>query len=430
MKRCPKCNRTFSNDTQRFCTHDGESLAPVDMGQATIIDSPPPEAHDAPTKVISRELVPQGATIPFDPLKTVVEPAVGIEETTQTRGRITQDLNPPTPQSSAPLPAQPPTTSGTLQPQSPTSGTLQQPPPPAVGSGPIGTSAPLPSQQFAAASAQQVQPLAAARPKKSKLPLILGILAVLLVLGAGGLGAAYLFVVRPWLDQRRLVITQQPPIQNPGQPVANPEVTPAAVPSSTPVEEPPPYSPPSDAVQFVNSNLNLDGKLAEHYVDFSFYYPERWEKDPKSGVPGASNFVKVERRLPPDFTQENFAVGWYSSGGSGEADRILFHTLAENLSAQFERNFPEYRKVSEGEVKAGVYNGYEFRFEAASRNTAKGDLKLWGRLILLPPPDGGKNGLTLLMLATSLAPELRTVEDVGVKGELAMILESFRFGKK
>jgi hypothetical protein len=35
-----------------------------------------------------------------------------------------------------------------------------------------------------------------------------------------------------------------------------------------------------------------------------------------------------------------------------------------------------------------------------------------------------------LMLATSLAPELKNVDDVGVKGELPMLLESFRFGKK
>ena len=100
------------------------------------------------------------------------------------------------------------------------------------------------------------------------------------------------------------------------------------------------------------------------------------------------------------------------------------------LSAQFEKNFPGYSKVSEGETKVGIYDGYEFRFEGMSRNTTKGDLKLWGRLIFLPPVDGGKDGVTLLMLATSLAPELRSVNDVGAKGELPMMLESFRFGKK
>ena len=145
---------------------------------------------------------------------------------------------------------------------------------------------------------------------------------------------------------------------------------------------------------------------------------------------GAINFAKVERRIPPDFTQENFAVGSYSSAGSAEADRSVFHTLAENLSSQFEKKFPGYRKVSEGVTKAGVYDGYGFRFESVSRNTEKGDITVWGRVIFVPPVDGGKDGVTLLMLTTSLAPELKSVDDVGVKGELPMLLESFRFGKK
>ena len=203
----------------------------------------------------------------------------------------------------------------------------------------------------------------------------------------------------------------------------------AATPTPKEVAKVPPYSPPADAVEFVNSKDNLDGKLAEHYVDFSFYYPDRWQKDPKAGVPGASNFAKVERRLPPDFTQENFAVGWYSSAGSEEGDRATFPTLAKNLSDQFAKNFAEYRKVSEGPAKVGAYDGYEFRFESASRNTAKGDINIWGRVIFLPPVDGGKDGVTLLMLTTSLAPEVKSVKDVGVKGELPMMLESFRFGK-
>jgi hypothetical protein len=448
MKRCPKCNRTYTTDTQKFCTHDGGILVAVESPQADTIRIDSAQL-DAPTKAISRELVPE-STEKFDPYRTMVaqKPAAS-ERTTEPRGRITQDLTPvepppSPPERSAPLPPLEPLPSpdsGTLPrlPPPPTQPT--QPLPPRSASGPIATSAPLPppstpSPQFpGAAQAQQVQPLAAARPKKkSKLFLILAILAVLLVLGVGVLGAAYIFLFRPMLAARRVVVvpTESPRPQAPTAPTPRVETTPTntETPSATPQSEPPPYSPPADAVQFVNSNDKLDGKLAEHYVDFSFYYPERWEKDAKAGMPGATNFAKVERRLPPDFTQENFAVGWYSSSGSEINDRALFPTLTENLSAQFAKNFPDYHKVSEGETKAGVYDGYEFRFESTSRNTAKGDLKVWGRVIFIPPVDGGKNGVTLLMLATSLAPELRSIDDVGAKGELPMILESFRFGKK
>jgi len=146
-------------------------------------------------------------------------------------------------------------------------------------------------------------------------------------------------------------------------------------------------------------------------------------------VPGASNFVKVERRLPPDLTQENFAVGWYASRGSFAADRQLFPSLVEALNANFEKGFPEYQKLSEGDTKVNSHDAYEFRFQSVSRNTRKGDITLWGRVVFLPP-NGGANGATLLMLGTSLAPELTSADDLGTEGQMPVILESFRLGTK
>src|SRR5207302_4767640 len=259
-------------------------------------------------------------------------------------------------------------------------------------------------------------------------PLVLAIVAVIIIFFVGAAAvAAYFLVIKPRQEARRVV--EPTTLSEPTRPSVTTTATPTEV--SRPANEPPPYSPPANAVQFVNSKDNLDGRLLEHYVDFSFYYPSAWVKDPTAGVSGASNFAKVERRIPPDFTQENFAVGWFSYSGTGSVagDRALYHDLAENLSAKLAPGFPEYQKLSEGPTHAGPYDGYEFRFEAMSRGTAKGDIKIWGRVIFVPPPNGGDTGVTLLMLATSLAPELEAVDDVGVKGELPMLLESFRFGK-
>jgi hypothetical protein len=198
--------------------------------------------------------------------------------------------------------------------------------------------------------------------------------------------------------------------------------------ASTP---PPPQPPPPNSTQFVNSRSNLDGKLAEKYSDFSFYYPNTWERDPKSGTAGASNFVRVERRLPPDFTQENFAVSWYDSQGTLEADQEkVFPKLVESLKAKLSKAYPEFKVLSEGGTTINALNGYELRFQSVSRGTEKGDITLWGWVVFLPPgKEGETNGLQLLMLTTSLAPELKSAEDVGVKGELSMILNSFRIGK-
>jgi len=193
---------------------------------------------------------------------------------------------------------------------------------------------------------------------------------------------------------------------------------------------PPPPQPPN-TTQFVNSKANLDGKLAEYYSDFYFYYPKSWKQDSAAGVAGAKNFAKVDRQESPDSLQERFVVSYYESKGTLDEDMANFPNLVETYSSNFAKSLPNYRKVSEGETKVGPYDAYEFRFESEVKNTAKGDVTYWGRVIFLPPgTEGAKNGITLQMLTSSLAPEIKSADDVGVKGELPIILDSFRMGNK
>jgi hypothetical protein len=264
----------------------------------------------------------------------------------------------------------------------------------------------------------------AAQKKKSKLPLILGLLAVLLIFFVGAVAVAgYFLWYKPQQEARareRVVITE------PTQPSSTlPPTTATPSEASVPSNEPPPYNPPADAVQFVNAQEGLSGRLAENFVAFSFYYPNRWEK-----LSTKENFVTVERRLPPDFTQERLGVApWYAPADTTTFDDAFFQTLVAKDDANFAKNYPEYRKISEGPTKVGTYDAYELRFESTSKGTAKGDLTLWGREIFFAPREGEKTGVKLLILTTSLAPELKSIDDVGVKGELPMLLESFRFGK-
>jgi len=481
MKQCPKCSSTYTNDKQKFCTKDGTPLVDAHQasaGQDATIRIDSTQLDDEITKVISQPL-PRMTGSAFDPYKTQVSKS---QENAAPPPAPSQPITPPPvaapPRPSTPIvsePAPPPAPSQPITPPPaaapPPPSKLAQtisapappesvPPPPTRPFTPPAEAAPpppapppttanigsaqatnasipadtvpavtvSPSTRMAATIAGPAPPVQPAK-KRSKLPLILGILFVLFLIGVGGVVAGYFFVVKPRLDKKRVAVLEPRRPEPAPMVVSTPEIENPK--PETPKIEVPPYSPPANAVQFVNSKAKLDGKLAEHYVDFSFYYPNTWQKDPKAGVAGASNFAKVERRLPPDFTQENFAVGWYSSTGSEEGDRVIFPTLADNLSKQFAKapSFSEYKKVSEGSTKVGVYDGYEFRFESASRNTEHGDIKIWGRVIFVPPTDGSNNGVTLLMLTTSLAPELRSVDDVGVKGQLPMVLESFRFGK-
>jgi hypothetical protein len=386
MKRCPKCNRTFPDENQKFCTVDGGLLiaaAPAFDPNATMratsadlsVHSPEVPRDRAAT---SRELIDPNATI----ASSSVAPTVVFPRNTAPTG------------------------------PAPTSGTLPSSPQP-----------------------QAAPPVSAAiaPPKqKSKLPWILGGLLLLLLLGAGGAVGLFFFVIKPRLDQlsERTVELRKSPSPEQTNQNSNSGVSNSATPQSETKPETDTFVPPADAIKFTSSKANLDGKLAEHFLYFSFYYPKSWQTDPKAGVPGATSFVKVERMLPPDFTQENLAVGWYTSKGTFEADRPSFPDLVKIISGNLAKNFPEYRKVSEGPVKVNSLDGYEFRFVSLSKGTEKGDLQLWGRVIFLPSGVAGEtSGVTLSMLATSLAPELSGVEDVGEKGEMPVILESFRFGR-
>lgn len=400
MKRCPKCGRTFTKDTQRFCTHDGGSLVPAAIDpNTTVSDVPDQDPMNAPTTRISRDLLPPTPPA-FNPYATVV----GARPPASDPAALdTGPLNPP--------------------PVAPPSEVSAPLPPPSSAPLPSPVAAPMPPAAASTAPPVFAQP--APPKKKSKMPLILGVLVVLLLLGGGGLVAGYFFLVKPMLDEQTRNLRVGPPETNVNSNanVAQPSPTAEETPTVATVKEPPPFEPPADAVEFVNSKDNLDGKLAAHYLDFSFYYPDSWKKDPQAGVPGASSFVNVQRRLSGD-TPERFAVGWYTSRGSLQADLPYFPKLIEDFNANFGKGYPAYRKLSEGQTKVNAYDAYEFRFQSVAN-----DVTTWGRVIFLPPTSG-TNGATLFMLATSEQPDVTGAEDVGVKGELPIVLESFRLGAK
>ena len=410
MKRCPKCSRTFPDDNQKFCTIDGGLLVAGDEPfdpNATIQSS----ANAAiPTAPPGGE-VPVSHPPDWEETMAASAPTVVFPKQTGPTGLPTSSNLSPVPD--APV-ATPPPPSAPATPSN-------APAPPAK-------SAPLPAAQRAPAL-----PVAGIPPvakKKSKLPWILGILALLFIMGAGAAVAAFFLVIKPRLDHRNT----EPPVavrETPGENVnSNPVTSPIASEATPePVKAEPEYVAPPDTTRFINSQTNLEGKLAEHYFDFSFYYPNDWVADPKAG--GASgNFAKFERRLPPDFTQENVAVRYYESKGTYDADLPDFPKLVKDFSDSLAKVLPSYSKVSEGPTKINSLDAYEFRYTGLSKGTERGDLQLWGRVVFVPSGKAGDaNGAILAMFTTSLAPELSSIEDVGSRGEMPVILDSFRFGK-
>lgn len=453
MKRCPKCSRTYQDDNQKFCTVDGgrlesaDNAAPTqyDLGPTVITNQAdlnlPPAAPPAPdlNKTMASMPPPQTGEI----RKNDTGPANNrtLIASYQPADFPSPQPPPAPPQQQQPPPdyqrqhqqQQPPPQHGYQQPppQAYQPQAYQQPPqyqpqPPAPPS-----MQPSHAQQQPQSAPAPSQPKAQAAGKGSRLPLIIGAVVLLLLASA----AAYYFLVLNKKADSTANANENANVANANNSNANANANTSAntntnanantTANANTSVEPPPFNPPPDTTQFVNSQANLSGKIVEHFVPFSFYYPDSWELD-SSVAAGGTYFVRVERKLPPDFTQERLAVGWYESNGTFEADKSLFPTLVEAKAASAAK-LPGYEKISEGPTKVNSMDAYEFRFKGLTKDTAKGDITFWGRIIFLPPGvEGRKNGLQLTILTSSLAPELEGIDDIGVKGQLPVVLESFR----
>ena len=149
MKRCPKCSRTFPDESQKFCTVDGGLLIsdpvfdPNVTIRATAADMAPFESQQD-VAATSRELPDLNATI----ATMANAPTVAFPRNTGPTGATTADIPPP---------------------------------PPGISTLPGATTNPPQAK------------------KKSKLPLILGAVALVLLLGAVGLAAVFFYVIKPRL---------------------------------------------------------------------------------------------------------------------------------------------------------------------------------------------------------------------------------------
>lgn len=453
MKRCPKCSRTYADDNQKFCTVDGgrlESASSADAASAlspTIITSqdelniPPPDETVSDLNKTMAALPPpptgeirSGNTGPTDN-RTIAAPFQPAESPSHQSPQLPQS---PPPQSYRPAPPdyqqQPPQ----QQPPSYQQGQQQQqqqhyqqqqyqhgqqyqqpqPAPPPHMAAPV-----APPAGHMPPSGQRTP--ADAASKGSRLPLIIGAVVLLLVASA----AAYYFLV---LNKKSETVANTNSNSNAANTNASANANAsdntnsnANLAANANTNVAPPYEPPPNTTQFVNSRSYLTGKIAERFAPFSFYYPNAWELNTNIASEG-TYFVRVERKLPPNYVQERFTVGWYESNGTYESDESLFPNLVAAAGSNLAK-LPGYEKLSEGPTKVNSMNAYEITFQGLSENTDKGDVTYWGKVIFLPPGvEGQKTGLQLTILTSSLATELEGIEDVGLKGELPVILESFR----
>ena len=181
-------------------------------------------------------------------------------------------------------------------------------------------------------------------------------------------------------------------------------------------------TPKSGWQTYTNVKENLPSGLQPNFVAFSFNYPKTFNVQPQSEI----NFVKIEKysSAGKGNTAENFAVGyaWFSPpDATGDA---LYEKLLDDLGKQLAGSFHNYKELKR---QAEMVDGVKSRaalFQADFNDPGK--TMIWGKTIVVHPA-GKKNGVTILILGTALGRDVRSADDLGVKGDTADILRSFRF---
>ena len=120
-------------------------------------------------------------------------------------------------------------------------------------------------------------------------------------------------------------------------------------------------------------------------------------------------------------------VSYYPSKGTFQADTANFPQLTKETNETVAKLLPGYRMVSEGEIKVnGGWPAYEIKFQGTGTSGSGEKIEVWGRRLFMPAERPGvPSGFEITMLATSASADVHGVDDVGVRGELAAILNSF-----
>ena len=268
--------------------------------------------------------------------------------------------------------------------------------------------------------------------KRSPEPIQVGSNALLIIAGIGIL----CLILATWgifnyfrnrQQQAEYVPPKTESVVNPNDP--KPTITDASTetnsPTPTEIESPPlprSISQPANTQYFRNSKLELKGDLGKNYRGFSLYFPNEWAKNPSN-----TNFVDISKKAESGTPIEQFLVSYYDSKGTFKEDLEKFPKLVKDSNEKLSDLITNYQFISSEEKQ--INNGwraFEMKFQGEGVTNKGEKITLWGRRLFIPAARPGvKSGFVITMLATSLSPAVKSAEDVGIKGDLGNILETF-----
>jgi hypothetical protein len=181
---------------------------------------------------------------------------------------------------------------------------------------------------------------------------------------------------------------------------------------------------PPNWAYFENSKQNLQGELAKNFLGFSLYYPKEWQKSDDK-----NNFLDISKSSSEGQTMKKAVITRYNSQGTFNADEKLFEALKQKSDKDLSGILENYTVISEGKttIQNGRWKAFEVKFQGGIiRNDNGQPMQIWGRRFWIPVQrPGKKSGFVITLLATQMAGDVTSVDEVGADDDLAQILETF-----
>jgi len=190
---------------------------------------------------------------------------------------------------------------------------------------------------------------------------------------------------------------------------------------------------PPETTFFQNSKQNLKGEMLRNFLPFSLYFPNDWQVNALKESSKAEirvKFLDISKNTPDGKLSEQMLISYYDSKGTYKDDKTKFSQLVKETNETLNKLIPNYQTLSEGETVINGWKAYEIKFQGGGTTENGEKMIVWGRRLFIPASRPGlKSGYEITLLATSLSPDVKSVDDVGVKGELAPVLETFEPGQ-
>lgn len=183
------------------------------------------------------------------------------------------------------------------------------------------------------------------------------------------------------------------------------------------------FNPPPGMKLVVKDRDKVPVNLHPYFMPFYFHCPEKFK-----AVPDDTNFVRYEETVN-ESVLESFAVGPIPSALSTADGRFVFPPIMKKISSRFATVYPNYQEISQGSEDLPYQDDcWGMRWQAEDTDASGRPFPVYGRVLLVRNYQD-KIGFVISMIAT-LDPEVHSAQEVGVKGDLARILPTFKIRRR